>query len=180
MKDSLARTEVQDETVTVVVDGAYSGKENHDLAAEKNLRLVNTDLSGKFVDDILAEFVFNEEGTKVLRCPAGYEPKSCVYTGGKSQQFHVSFQRDQCANCPNKDRCKAKIHKRVSSVFIAKKISCRQDAGTGIDPWKIFLWLQDWSLKLRKALYIQKGAGTLCPKSSIGITELERTSEYTV
>ena len=121
MKDSLARTEVQDETVTVVADGAYSGKENHDLAAEKNLRLVNTDLSGKFVDDILAEFVFNEEGTKVLRCPAGYEPKSCGYTGGKSQQFHVSFQRDQCANCPNKDRCKAKIHKRVSSVTVSVK-----------------------------------------------------------
>lgn len=121
LKDSLARTEVQDETVTVVADGAYSGKENHDLAAEKNLRLVNTDLSGKFVDDILAEFVFNEEGTKVLRCPAGYEPKSCGYTGGKSQQFHVSFQRDQCANCPNKDRCKAKIHKRVSSVTVSVK-----------------------------------------------------------
>lgn len=69
-------------------DGAYSGKENHDLAAEKNIKLVNTDLSGKPVDSILAEFVFNEEGTKVLRCPAGYEPKSCSYTGEKSQQFH--------------------------------------------------------------------------------------------
>ena len=41
-------------------DGAYSGKENHDLAAEKNIQLVNTDLSGKPVDSILAEFVFNE------------------------------------------------------------------------------------------------------------------------
>ena len=89
LKDSLARTEVQDETTTVVADGAYSGKENHDLAAEKNIQLVNTDLSGKPVDSILAEFVFNEEGTKVLRCPAGYEPKSCSYTGEKSQQFHL-------------------------------------------------------------------------------------------
>ncbi|WP_438947563.1 transposase, partial [[Ruminococcus] torques] len=56
-----------------------------------------------------------------MRCPAGYEPKSCGYTGGKSQQFHVSFLRDQCANCPNKDRCKAKIHKRVSSVSVSIK-----------------------------------------------------------
>lgn len=102
-------------------DGAYSGKENHDLAAEKNIQLVNTDLSGKPVDSILAEFVFNEEGTKVLRCPAGYEPKSCSYTGEKSQQFHLSFQRDQCADCPNKDHCKAKIHKKVSSVIISVK-----------------------------------------------------------
>jgi hypothetical protein len=95
LKDSLARMEVQDETTTVVADGACSGKENHDLAAEKNIQLVNTDLSGKPVDNILAEFVFNEEGTKVLRCPAGYEPKSCSYIGKKSQQFHISFQRDQ-------------------------------------------------------------------------------------
>lgn len=89
LKDSLARTEVQDETTTVVADGAYSGKENHDLAAEKNIQLVNTDLSGKTIDSILAEFVFNEEGTKVLCCPAGYEPKSCSYTGEKFQQFHL-------------------------------------------------------------------------------------------
>ena len=68
-----------------------AGKENRDLAAEKNIRLVNTDLSGKAVDDILADFIFNENGTKVLRCPAGYEPKSCGYTGRKSQQFHVLF-----------------------------------------------------------------------------------------
>ena len=98
-----------------------SGKENHDLANEKNIRLVNTDLLGRPVDHILAHFVFNETGNKVLRCPAGYEPKSCGYTGGKSQQFHVSFQREQCANCPNKERCKAKIYKRVSSVTISLK-----------------------------------------------------------
>jgi hypothetical protein len=121
LKDSLAHTEIQNEESTMITDGAYSGKENHDLAAEKNIRLINTDLSGKPIDDILADFVFNETGTKVLRCPAGYEPKSCGYTGGKSQQFHVSFLRDQCANCPNKDRCKAKIHKRVSSVTVSIK-----------------------------------------------------------
>lgn len=121
LKDSLERTNVQDEEVTLITDGAYSGKENRDLASEKNIRLVNTDLLGRPVDSILADFVFNEAGNKVLRCPAGYEPKSCGYTGAKSQQFHVSFQREQCANCPNKERCKAKIYKRVSSVTVSLK-----------------------------------------------------------
>lgn len=121
LKDSLERTPQQAETVTLVADGAYSGKENHDLASEKNIRLVNTDLSGKTVDDILGDFEFNESGTKVLRCPAGYEPKSCGYTGEKSQQFHISFQREQCAGCPNKNRCRAKLHKRVSSVIVSIK-----------------------------------------------------------
>ena len=90
LKDSLERSEVHKEETTLIADGAYSGKENHDLATEKNIRLINTDLFGKPVDDILADFVFNEDGTKVVRCPAGYEPKSCGYTGGKSQQFHDS------------------------------------------------------------------------------------------
>lgn len=121
LKDSLSRNGKQEEEVLLVTDGAYSGKENRDLAVEKNIRLVNTDLSGKSVNDILADFVFNESGTKVLRCPAGYEPKSCGYTGAKSQQFHVSFLRDQCAGCPNQQLCKAKIHKRVSSVTISVK-----------------------------------------------------------
>lgn len=118
LKDNLECKEVQEKETILVTDGAYSGKENHDLAEGKNMRLVNTDLSGKPVDDILADFVFNEPG---LRCPAGYEPKSCGYTGSKSQQFHVSFMRNQCAGCPNKDRCKAKIHKRVSSVTVSIK-----------------------------------------------------------
>lgn len=60
LKESLKRTDVQKEESTLITDGAYSGKENHDLAAEKNIRLINTDLSGKPVDDILADFVFNE------------------------------------------------------------------------------------------------------------------------
>ena len=121
LKDSLNRTDIQEEESILITDGAYSGKENHDLAAEKNIRLVNTDLSGKPTDDILADFVFNDAGTKVLKCPAGYEPKSCGYTGDKSRQFHVSFPKEQCADCPNKERCKAKIHKWVSSVTVSVK-----------------------------------------------------------
>lgn len=138
LKDSLEKTPVQEEGSILVADGAYSGKGNRDLAEEKNIRLVNTGLSGKPVDDILADFAFNKEGTKVLRCPAGYEPRSCGYTGGKSQQFHVSFQREQCAACPNKERCNAKIHKRVSSVTISVKAheSAKQKRFMGTEEYR--------------------------------------------
>ena len=47
LKDSLERSEVHKEETTLIADGAYSGKENHDLATEKNIRLINTDLFGK-------------------------------------------------------------------------------------------------------------------------------------
>ncbi len=71
LKDSLGRKEAWEEETTLIADGTYSGKENQDLAKGKNIRLVNTGLSGKPVDDVLADFVFNETGTKVLRCPCG-------------------------------------------------------------------------------------------------------------
>lgn len=138
LKDSLSQKPVQEETVILIADGAYSGKENHDLAEEENIRLVNTGLSGRPVDDILADVLFNEEGIKVLRCPAGYEPRSCGYTGGKTQQFHVSFQRGQCVGCPNKERCKAKIHNRVSSVtvFIKAHESAKQKRFMGTEEYR--------------------------------------------
>lgn len=66
LKDMLGRSGVQDKEVTLVTYSSYAGKENHDLAAEKNIRLVNMSLSEKSLDDILADFVFNESGTKVL------------------------------------------------------------------------------------------------------------------
>lgn len=70
LKDSLKRTPALEEETVLITDGAYSGKGNRDLAAERHIHLVNTGLSGKPVDDILADFVFNQEGTHVLECPA--------------------------------------------------------------------------------------------------------------
>lgn len=74
MTASLERTPAQEEETVLITDGAYSRKENRDLAAEKNIHLVNTGLSGKPVDDIRTDFVFNQEGINVLECPAGYAP----------------------------------------------------------------------------------------------------------
>lgn len=69
----------------------------------KNHCLINTDLSGKVVDDILVDVVFNESDAKVLRCPAGYEPNSCGYIEDKSQQFGDSFVKNQ--NNPHQINC---------------------------------------------------------------------------
>lgn len=68
-----------DKLTVIVADGTYSGTENTRLSADKNIELITTSLTGKPTLDILADFEFNEEGTKVLRCPAGHTPKSCSY-----------------------------------------------------------------------------------------------------
>ncbi len=67
----------QEERTVIVADGAYSGTENTQLAADKNVELITTSLTGKPAPDILADFAFEEE-TKVLRCPAAMHPKTVL------------------------------------------------------------------------------------------------------
>lgn len=124
LKDHLAKMEKQDETIALVTDGAYSGTENQSLAKEKNIELITTSLTGRDTADIMADFKFNETGTKVLQCPAGHEPKSCSYMK-PSAQCSVSFHRELCANCPYQDQCKPKVFKRVSKIITSKAASER-------------------------------------------------------
>lgn len=119
LKEHLEQMNVQEKTVTVVADGAYSGTKNTVLAKEKNVNLIATSLTGREAPDIIADFEFNEEGTKVFRCPAGYQPKSCTYMA-PSKQGQVSFQREQGAGCPYRDRCRPKIYKRVAKIITSK------------------------------------------------------------
>lgn len=55
----------------------------------------------------------------MLRCPAGYQPKSCSYMA-PSKQCQVSFRREQCAGCPYRDQCHPKIFKRVAKIITSK------------------------------------------------------------
>lgn len=64
LKEHLEQMEPQEETVTVVADGAYSGIENTALANEKNVKLITTSLTDHETSDIIADFEFNEEGKK--------------------------------------------------------------------------------------------------------------------
>jgi hypothetical protein len=124
LKDHLGKMEKQDETVVLVADGAFSGTENHSLAKEKNVDLITTSLTGRDTADIMANFEFNEAGTKVLRCPAGHEPKNCTYMK-PSGQCSISFPREVCAGCPYQDQCKPKVFKRVSKIITSRTASER-------------------------------------------------------
>lgn len=119
LKEHLEQMGTQEETVTVVTDGAYSGVENTALAKEKNVNLITTSLTGREAPDIITDFEFNEEGTKVIRCPAGQEPKSCTYMA-PGKQCQVSFQRDQCAGCPYQNQCHPEILKRVAKIVTSR------------------------------------------------------------
>ena len=76
IQEHFEQMEKQEERTVIITDGAYNRAENTRLATEKNVELITTSLTRKPAPDILADFKFNEEGTKVLRYPAGHVPKS--------------------------------------------------------------------------------------------------------
>lgn len=104
----------------VIGDGAFNGEELEKLAAQKNVEIVTTSLTGKPVDDIFAEFVLNEENTAVLNCPKGLAPVSNKYNVKDSSITAVMPER-ACADCPYKGRCKANIGKKKTSVRVTEK-----------------------------------------------------------
>ncbi len=128
LKDSLERNGVFEERSTLITDGAYFGEENSQLAEQKNVKLVTTAITGIEVPDIYADFKLNEEGTQVVQCPAGHTPKSSCYTKGGGGHIYVSFPREQCINCPHKEQCHVKVHKKVCSLTISAKAQFRAKA----------------------------------------------------
>lgn len=122
LKDSMERQEHQEEESILVADGAYSGEDNTTAAAEKNVKLVTTTLTGRETPDIHADFKFNDSFTRVLSCPMGNEPKSCSCSQGL---LRVSFPRSACEQCPHCRECRAKIHKRTATITISGKSYAR-------------------------------------------------------
>lgn len=118
LQDNLQKADVQKEPSILITDGAYCGVENTALAASKNIQLVTTDLTGKDVPDIYADFERNEDGTRIIKCPAGYSPVSCCCSSSNGH-IHASFPKETCMNCPNKDNCRIKEHKKVCSIDIS-------------------------------------------------------------
>ena len=124
LKESLSKMEKSEEEIVLITDGGYDGQDNVALAKEKNVKLVTTALVGKEAPDILADFEFNEDGTRLIKCAAGHEPKSQSYNK-TTRQCRVSFERNHCANCPYQKQCRPKIHKKVATLITSKNASNR-------------------------------------------------------
>ena len=124
LQESLSQMEKSQEEIILVTDGGYDGQDNVALAKEKNVRLVTTALIGKEAPDALANFEFNEDGTRLLKCAAGHEPVSQSYTK-TTRQCRVSFDRNHCVGCPYQEQCRPKIYKKVATFITSKNASNR-------------------------------------------------------
>lgn len=144
LKNHLESMEVQSEETIMLADGAYCGTDNTELAAAKNVKLITTDLTGKDVDVVIGAFEFNEDGTEVLKCPAGNKPKSCTYIR-QTGICQASFPKDVCENCPYKTHCHPKTYKRVCKVKVSKKMRerARIKANMGSDEFKNYAKLRN-------------------------------------
>ncbi len=124
LQESLSAMEKSEEEIILITDGGYDGQDNIALAKEKNVRLVTTTLIGKEAPDALADFEFNEDGTRLLKCAAGHEPVSQSFTK-TTRQCRVSFDRNHCAGCPYQEQCRPKIYKKVATFITSKNASNR-------------------------------------------------------
>lgn len=120
LKDYMEQQPEDGSHAILITDGGYCGMESSLLAEEKNITLVTTDLKGSEVSDHWADFEFNEDGTKLLRCAAGHEPKSSIYDKN-TQKCKASFPLAACKNCPYHSQCHPKEHKRVATIKIAMR-----------------------------------------------------------
>lgn len=124
LQDTISQMEKSENEIVLITDGGYDGGDNVALAKEKNVTLITTALIGKEALDVLADFEFNEEGTRLIKCAAGYEPKSQSYTK-TTRQCRVSFERNHCVNCPYQEQCRPKIHKKAATFITSKNASNR-------------------------------------------------------
>ena len=124
LQESLDAMDKSEKETVLITDGGYDGQDNIALAKKKNVKLVTTALIGKEAPDALADFEFNEDGTKLIKCAAGYGPISQSYTK-TTRQCRVSFDRNHCCTCPFQEQCRPKIYKKVASFITSKNASNR-------------------------------------------------------
>jgi hypothetical protein len=104
----------------MVTDGAYYSDDNVELAKDKNITLLTTNLTGVATPDIYADFEFSEDGKTVLKCPAGHAPKTCCYRNS-NEKCYISFPADVCKACPHRNECSPHFHKQTASLNISRK-----------------------------------------------------------
>lgn len=118
LHDSLESMEPSKETITLTTDGAYATPKNIELASEKNVRLISTNLIGRKANEFYADFTLSPDGKQILSCPGKSDP---ILQGHpyKNGQMRVLFPISACHNCPHKDQCTAKKGKHSAAFTIS-------------------------------------------------------------
>jgi hypothetical protein len=115
--DVIEKIGQQEETVTIITDGAYASDENFEKAEENNIELVATSLTGQMPAEIVTEF--NIENDIIQSCPMGYEAIDSKHDSEKGV-YQAHFDKDNCNNCPHKDECPVVMQKKAALAKITE------------------------------------------------------------
>lgn len=112
---------IQTNKVTLIADGAYSGLDNVEKAKQNNIELITTALTGPAPSDIHSEFQIDTDKHQVICCPMGHQPQYYNHNR-KRDDYRITFAKEQCENCPNRDKCKAKIQQKNAVVKLSQNM----------------------------------------------------------
>lgn len=120
LSDRIERSDVQEKKTVIVVDGAYDNDDIRESAADKNIEIVATDMTGRKVPVEFGAFNMTDDGTAVNTCPAGHAPMSNSYDE-KTGQCCATFDAAHCEHCPYSSICKPKGKGSTKKVHVSQK-----------------------------------------------------------
>lgn len=108
---------------TLVSDGAYFSQKMVEKAAEKEVNLSFSALSGRSVaEEALGadQFLIDPETELILACPGGNVPLKAERDHEK-ETYKARFAKETCASCPLKERCIIKEQVKSNLVTFTDK-----------------------------------------------------------
>lgn len=107
-------------SIELQTDGGYGSSELEELEKSKNVSRKSTSLTGKKADPVFADFTIDADGKEVLSCPKGHVPTSCKYNDNTGT-ITATMPDNCCANCPFREKCKAKVNNKKSKSTVRVK-----------------------------------------------------------
>lgn len=111
----------QETKVTMIADGAYSGMDNIEKAKNNNIELITTALTGPAPSDIHSSFKIDRKQHEIISCPMGYKPEYYNHNQ-KRNDYRILFTKQHCKNCPNREKCNAKIQQKTAVVKLSQNM----------------------------------------------------------
>lgn len=111
-EDIITKLGEQENTTTVIVDGAYYSENVSKKAFENNMNFVPTNLVGRSSSEENTgheKFTIDETNHVVLKCPMNHAPTDSKY---KREVYRAHFSKDLCDNCPHRPNCPVSEQKK--------------------------------------------------------------------
>ena len=109
----------------LIGDSLFNSPEMQELASEKNIVIVNTNLTGKKPCDHCADHVFDENGV-LTKCAGGAEPIK-AWPNSDGSACTARFEKSDCEQCPFRNDCKVQERLKFNTLHISASAKLRAE-----------------------------------------------------